>query len=426
MARLVVQGGKRLEGSIPACGAKNAALPIIAASLLARGKVVLQRVPNISDVWVMSDILRAMGARVDYDARTFRMELDTATLSTTTAPEDLVRKMNASFDVAGPLLACYGEARVSLPGGCKLGPRPVDLHLEGFRKLGAEVVSSRGFVHVKAPGRLKGGHILFPKVSVGATKNCIMAATMAQGETLLENCAREPEIVDLCHFLVKMGARIEGAGTSTLRVQGVDRLHPAEHVIVADRIEVGTYLIGAAVTAGDVTLTECVPKHVQALLSRLREAGQEVEAGDTWVRVRGRRPIRPLEIATQPYPGFPTDLHPQIVAMLCLADGTSTLQENIFSGRFMYVMELVRLGANVRADDRQVLIRGVQCLSGAPVDAPDIRAGGGLVLAALAAEGESVVSGVEFVDRGYQDLERRLSSLGADIVRIEEPLPQVV
>lgn len=423
MARLVVQGGKPLEGSIPACGAKNAALPIIAATLLARGEVVLERVPNISDVWVMSDILRGLGVKVEFEGKG-RMLLDTSNITTTTAPDELVRKMNASFDIAGPLLACYGEAKVSLPGGCRLGPRPVDLHLEGFKKLGAEIVGEHGFAHVRATG-LKGAHIRFPKVSVGATKNCLMAATMAEGMTLLENCAREPEIGDLADFLVKMGARIEGIGTSRLRVHGVPRLHPAHHQIVADRIETGTYLIGAAMTGGDVTLTQCVPEHVNALLDEVRAAGQEVTAGDDWVRVQGRRPIRALDVSTAPYPGFPTDLHPQLVAMLCLGEGTSTLQENIFSGRFMYVMELVRLGAKVKAEDRHVVIKGVSKLSGAPVDAPDIRAGGGLVLAALAAEGETVISGVEFVDRGYQDLEERLGALGADIVRVQGPLPRV-
>ncbi len=422
MARLVVQGGKPLQGSIPACGAKNAALPIIAATLLARGEVVLERVPDISDVAVMSDILRGLGVKVQFEGKG-RMLLDTSNITTTTAPDELVRKMNASFDVAGPLLACYGEARVSMPGGCRLGPRPVDLHLEGFKKLGAEILSEGGYAHVRASG-LKGAHIRFPKVSVGATKNCLMAATMAEGMTLLENCAREPEIGDLAEFLVKMGARIEGIGTTRLRVHGVERLHPAQHTIVADRIEVGTYLIGAAITGGDITLTECVPEHVAALLDHLREAGQEVSVGETSVRLQGR-PIRALDVSTAPYPGFPTDLHPQLVAMLCLGDGTSTLQENIFSGRFMYVMELVRLGAKVKAEDRHVVIKGVSGLSGAPVDAPDIRAGGGLVLAALAAEGETVISGVEFVDRGYQDLEERLRSLGADIVRVQGPLPRV-
>ncbi|MBI3929079.1 MAG: UDP-N-acetylglucosamine 1-carboxyvinyltransferase [Armatimonadetes bacterium] len=422
MARLVICGPTPLRGTIQASGAKNAALPIMAASILARGEVILHRVPNISDVWTMTEILRAMGARVDYNGDG-RMRLDTSRVATT-APDELVRQMNASFDIAGPLLACYGEANVSLPGGCKLGPRPVNLHIEGFRKLGAEVTAEHGFVKARA-SKLKGAHILFPMVSVGATKNCMMAATLAEGETVIRNCAREPEIVDLANFLVAMGARIEGIGHSTVRVHGVKKLHGTEYSIIGDRIETGTFLIGAALTAGEITIEQCTANHLEALLGRLAEAGQDIELRDNAIRLRARRPIKPLEIATAPYPGFPTDLHPQIVSMLALADGASVLQENIFSGRWMYVMELVRLGADVRVSDRQILIRGVPRLTGAPVDAPDIRAGGALVLAALAAEGETIISGVEYIDRGYQDIEGRLISLGADITRVEQPLQPI-
>ncbi|MGE0490375.1 MAG: UDP-N-acetylglucosamine 1-carboxyvinyltransferase [Vulcanimicrobiota bacterium] len=422
MARLVISGPTPLRGSLPASGAKNAALPIIAASILAQGRVVLERVPNISDVWCMADILRGMGAQVDYNGDG-RMVLDTSKVNTV-APHELVRKMNASFDVAGPLLACYGEAEVSLPGGCRLGPRPVDLHIMGFRKLGAEVTSERGFVKARAK-RLVGDRIVFPKVSVGATKNCLMAATLAEGETLLENCAREPEIVDLANFLIKMGANIQGHGSSSITIKGVKRLHGVEYHILADRIEVGTYLIGAVVTGGDLTIEDCVPEHVASLLDRLREAGQEVTVWDKSVRVKHVHPIKPLEVATAPYPGFPTDLHPQMVTMMTLADGASILQETIFSGRFMYAMELVRLGAKLKVSDRQVLVRGTDRLFGVPVDAPDIRAGGALVLAALAAEGETVISGVRYIDRGYQEIESRLSSVGAHIRRLEQPLTPV-
>ncbi|MCA9796102.1 MAG: UDP-N-acetylglucosamine 1-carboxyvinyltransferase, partial [Candidatus Eremiobacteraeota bacterium] len=295
MARLVISGPTPLRGSLPASGAKNAALPIIAASILAQGRVVLERVPNISDVWCMADILRGMGAKVDYNGDG-RMVLDTSKVNTV-APHELVRKMNASFDVAGPLLACYGEAEVSLPGGCRLGPRPVDLHIMGFRKLGAEVSSERGFVKARAK-KLVGDRIVFPKVSVGATKNCLMAATLAEGETLLENCAREPEIVDLANFLIKMGANIQGHGSSSITIQGVKRLQGCEYQILADRIEVGTYLIGAVVTRGDLTIEDCVPEHVASLLDRLREAGQEVTVWDKAVRVKHVHPIKPLEVAT--------------------------------------------------------------------------------------------------------------------------------
>jgi UDP-N-acetylglucosamine 1-carboxyvinyltransferase len=389
----------------------------MAASLLARGQAVLHRVPNISDVWTLTAILRSVGCQVDFEGQDL-MTLDTSKLTTTTAPDHLVRKMNASFDIMGPLLAAYGEAQVSLPGGCNLGSRPVDLHLAGFRKLGAEVTSERGFVKAKAKS-LRGGHIVFPKVSVGATKNCLMAATLAKGESLLENCAREPEIVDLAAYLIKMGAKIEGLGTPTLRVQGVDELHSTEYTVVADRIEVGTYLLAGAATQGDLTIEECVPEHVQSLLDQLREAGQQIEVEGSRIRVVGRRPILPMSVSTQPYPGFPTDLHPQLVAFACLAQGTSTIEESIFNGRFMYAMELVRLGGDVRVSNRQVVVRGVSSLQGAPVDSPDIRAGGALVIAALAAQGESSITGVNFIDRGYQSIEKSLASVGADISRVD-------
>ncbi len=423
MSRLVIQGPTPLKGSIEASGAKNAALPIIAASILARGVVELERVPNISDVWTMADILRGMGAKVEYNGDG-RMHLDTSDVNTV-APHELVRKMNASFDVAGPLLACYGEAEVSLPGGCRLGPRPVDLHIMGFRKLGAEVSSERGFVKARA-SKLTAAQIVFPKVSVGATKNIMMAATLAEGTSVIENCAREPEIIDLAEFLIAMGAKVEGHGTSTIRVTGVERLRGTKYSIVPDRIEVGTYLLGAAVTGGDLTVERCVPEHLDALTARLREAGQKVTETKDSIRLEAVLPFKPLEIATAPYPGFPTDLHPQMVVLMCLADGTSTLQETIFSGRFMYVMELVRLGAQIKVNDRSVLVRGVDKLVGAPVDAPDIRAGGALVLAGLAAHGETRISGVRFIDRGYQHFEERLNSIGANVRRLEKPVPSAV
>jgi UDP-N-acetylglucosamine 1-carboxyvinyltransferase len=417
MARLVVQGGIPLHGKLEANGAKNAALPIMAAALLAKGPVTLRRVPNISDVWTLTGILRAMGCQVEYDGEGL-MKLDTSTLTTTKAPDHLVRKMNASFDIMGPLLAAYGEGEVSLPGGCNLGSRPVDLHLAGFRKLGAEVTSQRGFVRANAK-KLHGAHILFPKVSVGATKNCLMAATVAEGETVLENCAREPEIVDLANFLVAMGAKIEGLGRQTMRVTGVEKLHGVDYSVVADRIEVGTYLVAAAITQGDVVIENCVPEHLESLLELLREMGQELEVRHDSIRLQGRSPIKPISVSTEPYPGFPTDLHPQLVALATLANGTTTVTENIFNGRFMYAMELVRLGGDVRVSHRDVIIRGVKQLDGAPVDAPDIRAGGALVCAALAAHGESTISGVNFIDRGYQEIEKRLSHLGAKIVRAD-------
>lgn len=425
-SRLIVNGGTPLKGSLVASGAKNACLPIMAASILAKGEVELDRVPDISDVGVMANILRQIGVKVDFNAERGEMHLDSSHLTTTRAPEDLVRRMNASFDIMGPLLARCGEGDVSMPGGCRLGPRPVNFHIEAFRQLGAEVKVEGGFVKARAgAGGLKGCRIIFPAVSVGATKNAMMASTMAEGVTILENCAREPEISDLAHFLIKMGAKIEGIGTQTLKIEGVKEMHGATHTIMADRIEGCTYLLGAVVTHGDITIEKFEAEYSGALLEQLRKAGQEVIVKDHSVRVIGRSPIKPLDIATAPYPGFPTDLHPPMVTMLALADGVSALSETIFDGRFMYVMELVRLGADLLASGKYVRIRGVKKLYGAPVDAPDIRAGGALVLAALAAEGETIIRGVKYIDRGYQNIEQKLRSLGASIERVEEPLKEI-
>ncbi len=418
MSRILVKGPTPLIGKIKASGAKNACLPILAASILAKGVVKLHRVPKISDVETMLGILQGMGVKSEWTGPE-ELVLDTSSVITT-APEELVRQMNASFDVAGPLLARYGEANISLPGGCRLGPRPVDMHLMGFKKLGASVTSEHGMVHARAK-KLVGARITFPKVSVGATKNCLMAAVLADGTTVLENCAKEPEIVDLADFLVAMGAKISGQGTSILTVEGVSEMHGVEYSVLADRIEAGTFLIAAVMTGGEVTVEDCRPEDLNALIGVLREAGQSVEVGANYVKVKAERPILPVEVATAPHPGFPTDLHPQLVAMLGLADGASLLNETIFSGRFMYAMELVRLGARLRVSDRQVFIRGVDQYSGAPVDAPDLRAGAALVLAGMAAEGETLISGVHFIDRGYQRLEERLRSLGANIVRLKQP-----
>ena len=423
-SRLIIEGGTPLKGTLEASGAKNACLPIMAASILAQGQVELERVPNISDVRVMASILDKIGVKVEFDAQAGHMLLDSSELTTTRAPEDLVRRMNASFDVMGPLLARCGHGEVSMPGGCRLGPRPVNYHIEAFRKLGAEVKVEGGFVTAQAK-RLKGAHIIFPAVSVGATKNAMMAATMAEGTTILEGCAREPEISDLANFLIKMGAKISGVGSQTLRIEGVEKLHGAKHSIIADRIEGCTYLIGAAMTQGDLTIDKFEAEYSAAFLAQLEKAGQEVIVGEHYVRVKGRRPILPLEIATSPYPGFPTDLHPQIVALLSIANGVSALAETIFDSRFMYVMELVRLGADLLASGKYVRIRGVEQLVGAPVDAPDIRAGGALVMAGLAAQGETIIRGVKYIDRGYQKLEQNLRSLGAKIERVEEPLKEL-
>jgi UDP-N-acetylglucosamine 1-carboxyvinyltransferase len=400
-----------------ALGAKNAALPIMAAAILCRGDVVLTRVPDISDVRVMSEILRSLGVRVERpDASTLVLNADG--VNTTRAPYELVRQMNASFDVTGPLLARFGEADVALPGGCNLGQRRVNLHLDAFRLLGAEVHRLHGFVQAKA-NRLVGTTIGFPMVSVGATKNAMMAACLARGTTVIENAAQEPEVADLTHFLNEMGARIGGAGTSRLEIEGVERLHGGTYEITSDRIVTGTFLTMAAITGGDVRIRRCHPEFHDALVTQLRKANQLVDVEGDTIRLRGRRPIAPLEVATAPYPGFPTDLHPPLVAMLALADGTSILRETIFDGRFMYAGELVRLGANIRITDHTAIIAGVRFMAGAPVEAPDIRGGGALIAAALGAEGESLIGGLQYVDRGYERIHEQLAGLGADIERVE-------
>ena len=419
--RLVIQGGHKLEGHIGASGAKNACLPLMAASILADGPVELERVPNISDVRIMVNILKGLGVTVQ-DFCDGRMVFDSSTLNTTRAPEDLVVRMNASFDVLGPLLTRFGQGDVSLPGGCKLGPRPVNLHLDAMESLGAEITKEGGFVKARA-SRLKGCRIVFPLVSVGVTKNSMMAASMAEGTTVLENCAREPEIVDLADMLNDMGARISGAGTSTLTIEGVDKLHGVKHTVISDRIEAGTYLLAGAITQGDVCVENIRPDRLETFLNMLRKAGQEIIIDGNNIRVKGKRPILPLAITTAPHPGFPTDLHPPMAALLSLAQGSSIINETIFGGRYMYVMELGRLGADILVNGQTARISGVPGFVGAPVDAPDIRAGGALVLAGLAAEGETVIRGVRYIDRGYQDLESRLTSLGADIKRVQAPLP---
>lgn len=418
MAHLVIEGGHPLDGELEVPGAKNAALPIMAASLLCQGDVELTRVPDISDVRVMADILRALGVKVEF-AGDGRMLLNADGVHSVRAPYELVRRMNASFDVTGPLLARFGQAEVALPGGCNLGQRRVNLHLDAFRSLGAEVHRLHGYVEARSTG-LRGSEIFFPRVSVGATKNAMMAACLAEGVTTLENAAQEPEVRDLASFLNAMGARVTGAGTSRIRVEGGGRLHGGAYAIVPDRIVAGTLLVMAAVAGGRVTLRGCALADLEAVLGELRQAGQIVRVSGESVTLEARRPVRPLEIATAPHPGFPTDLHPLMASLLVFAQGTSMITETIFDGRFIYVGELVRLGANIRITDHTVVITGVRFLAGAPVEAPDIRAGGALIAAALAAEGETIVGGLEFIDRGYQAIHETLARLGARIRRVDK------
>lgn len=416
MSYLEVAGGNRLEGNVVVSGAKNAALPVMAACLLMEGDVFLHRIPDISDVWIMTDILKSLGARVEFEGKG-DMRVNCDGVDSVRAPYELVGRMNASFDIAGPLIARYGEAEVSLPGGCNLGSRPVNLHIDGFRALGAEVDSEHGYIRARTKG-LKGAKISFPKSSVGATKNCMMAAVLAEGETVLENAAMEPEVSDLALFLNAAGARIDGVGTSTLVIRGVKKLGGIEYEIIPDRLLTGMYLIAAAATMGDVTVENTRPEFLDSLLTLLQSAGQHMEAGSDWVRLRGGRPVLPFEVISAPYPGFPTDLQPIVTALATVGSGTSVVVETIFDRRYMYVDELRRLGADISLSDRTCVVRGVPRLSAAPVKAHDIRAGGALIVAALAAEGESTIEGLEFIDRGHEKIEEVLSGIGARIRRV--------
>ena len=418
MSYLKVIGGNKLNGSIEVSGAKNAALPIMAASLLTGEDIKLTRVPNISDVWIMADILRSLGAKVDFEGKG-EMLINAGGVNRVNPSYELVGKMNASFDITGPLLARFGEASVPLPGGCNLGSRPVDMHISAFRDLGAHVVYEHGYVKAWATS-LHGRKISFSKISVGTTKNSMMAACVAEGITILENAAMEPEIVDLAVFLNKMGARISGAGSSTITIEGVEKLHGTSYEIIPDRILTGLYLTCGALTKGEITVTKTKPVFLDAFLVKMEAAGQLVSTGNDFIKIKGKNPIRPIQLSSAPYPGFPTDLQPIMTAFLTIANGTSVVTETIFDRRYMYIDELRRLGADLSISDRTCIIRGVSGLSGAPVKAHDIRAGGALILASLCAEGESTINGLEFIDRGHEHIETVLSSVGANIRRIND------
>lgn len=418
MARLLIRGGKKLRGKMSAKGAKNAALPIMAASLLVSGPVTLERVPDITDVHVMISILEALGAKVTYDHESM-MQIDASGVNGYRAPYELVKKIHASFDIAGPLLARFHQAEVPLPGGCVLGNRGVNFHVDGFEALGANVAVDHGYLVAKAD-RLEGARILIGRSSVGATKNIMMASVTADGKTVLENAAREPEVVDLAHFLNDCGAKIQGAGTSEIHVEGVEKLRGGNHRIISDRLEAGTWLLAGAITGGDVTVADIPPAFLDAFLDKLEATGAQVERSQNSIRVIRAKAIAPVEIMTAPFPGFPTDLQPQFVAYLSGADGTSIVTETIFDGRFMYAAELQRMGADVKITDRTAVVKGVPYLTGAPVEAPDIRAGGALILAGLCAQGETSIGGTEYIDRGYEKPELRLREIGADIQRVSE------
>ncbi|MBV8644944.1 MAG: UDP-N-acetylglucosamine 1-carboxyvinyltransferase [Candidatus Eremiobacteraeota bacterium] len=422
---LRVFGGARLEGSVEIQGAKNAALPIMAASLLARGKVTLHRVPRITDVSVMWSLLEALGARVSLQDRN-TLTIDASNVNLYRAPYTLVRKLAASFDLCGPLLGRFGRAEVPLPGGCVLGTRATDMHEAAFRALDAEVAVAHGYLIASArDGRLRGGEMEFRMPSVGATKNAMLAAVTAAGTTTIHNAAMEPEVVDLANFLVAMGAKISGQGGDTIRIIGVRELRGVEYEIIPDRISTGTLLLAGAITRGDVTVKRTRPDDLASLQFALGECGVAVTSGADWIRVQAGTVKGGTDVVTAPHPGFPTDLQPQILSFLCTAPGVSVVEESIFNARFSYVNELVRMGADVRVamDNNTALVKGVASLSGAPVEAPDIRAGAALVLAGLAAAGETEIIGLEYIDRGYERLEETLSALGAQVQRASGIVP---
>ena len=420
MEQLVIHGGNPLRGRVKIGGAKNAVLPIIAAALLgSRGVSVLDDVPALEDVYTISSVLRSLGVKADYSAAEHRLTIDATRIETLSAPYELVRKMRASFLIMGPLLAREGRAEISLPGGCAIGTRPIDLHLKGFEALGAQIEITQGAIHASAPNGLKGARIYFDFPSVGATENVMMAASCAEGQTILENPALEPEIVDLANYLNVMGAHIRGAGTNQIKIDGVPGLMAADYTIIPDRIEAGTYMVAAAMTGGDVFIENAISEHLKPVVAKLKEAGAQIEEDIAGIRVRADGKMKAIDLKTLPYPGFPTDMQAQFMAMLAVAEGTSVVTETVFENRFMHVEELQRMGAAIRVDGRTATVEGGRPLTGAAVRATDLRAGAAMVLAGLVADGETRVGYIHHIDRGYDDLVAKLVALGADIRRTE-------
>lgn len=418
MDRFIVRGGRTLAGEVRVSGAKNAALPILAAALMVPGKVRFENLPHLNDVTTMLQLLGRMGVEVLLDD-TGSVELDATDLASNVAPYDLVRTMRASIVVLGPLLARQHEAEVSLPGGCAIGARPVNLHVKALEKLGVEFEVTDGYIKGRAPGGLVGGKVLFEKITVTGTENVLMAAVLARGETIIENAAREPEVTDLADCLVSLGAQIEGIGTDTLRIQGVSALHGGTHRIIPDRIEAGTFLVAAAATRGSCTLADCLPSHLDATLMKLEEAGAEITRGDNVVSLdmHGQRP-RAVDITTLEYPGFATDMQAQFVALNAVAEGTGIVTETIFENRMMHIPEMQRMGAQIDLNAATATVKGIERLKGAPVMSTDLRASASLVVAGLVADGETTVDRVYHIDRGYERIEEKLRRLGADIERV--------
>lgn len=417
MDKLVITGGRPLNGEVRISGAKNAALPIVAATLLAETPMTVTNVPHLQDITTSMELLSQMGVELTIGER-MTIEVDASTISNPVAPYELVKTMRASILVLGPLLARCGKADVSLPGGCAIGSRPVNLHIDGLRAMGAEIEVKNGIVHAKAD-RLKGATIVFEIVTVTGTENLMMAATLAEGITILENAAREPEVVDLANCLIAMGAKISGAGTSKITIEGVEKLHGAEYAVQPDRIETGTFLVAAAITGGKVKARDTDPTLLDAVLQKLRDAGAEITLGDDWIELdmHGKR-AKAVDVHTAPYPAFPTDMQAQFMALNCVAEGAGVVRETIFENRFMHVQELQRMGASIAVEGNTAMVRGVDKLTGAPVMATDLRASASLIIAALAAEGETHVDRIYHVDRGYQNIEEKLQGLGARIQRV--------
>lgn len=418
MAKILVEKSGPLNGTIKINGAKNAVLPILAATLLASDTCTLEEIPSLRDVSVMGELLTALGAKVT-PLTDGRMTVDPSAGILSEAPYELIQKMRASFFVMGPLLAKNGIARISMPGGCAIGARPIDLHLKGFAALGAEIKLGHGFVEAKAD-KLVGATIYLDFPSVGATENIMMAATLAEGTTIIENAAEEPEIIDLANFLNKLGANVKGAGTDTIRILGVKELGSTTHTVIPDRIETGTYMIAAAMTRGNLMIENVVPSHLKPIIAKLRECGVEIEEGDDYLRVDGKNRLDSVDITTLPYPGFPTDLQAQFMSLLTITEGTGIVSETVFENRFMHVSELNRMGANIKIEGHSAVVQGRGNLQGAQVKATDLRAGAALILAGLVADGVTEIGDIYHIDRGYVEIEKKLRGVGANIRRVED------
>ncbi|MEK3883764.1 UDP-N-acetylglucosamine 1-carboxyvinyltransferase [Paenibacillus sp. PL2-23] len=423
MTKIIVRGGQRLTGTVRVSGAKNAVLPILAASLLAtEGDSVICDVPLLDDVMTIQNVLASLGAQITYNDE--KMHISAPLITSFEAPYELIRKMRASFLVMGPLLARIGKVRISLPGGCAIGTRPIDQHLKGFEAMGAEITLGHGFIEASAPSKLKGAKIYLDVASVGATENIMMAAALAQGTTTIENAAKEPEIVDLANYINAMGGKVRGAGTGMIRIEGVERMHGAAHNVIPDRVEAGTYMIAAAITGGDVFVEGAIADHLTPVISKLQEMGVEITESDNGIRVRSGMSLKAVDVKTLPHPGFPTDMQSQMMALLLASEGTSLVTETVFENRFMHVEQFQKMKANIKVDGRTAIVTGGTKLSGAKVCATDLRAGAALICAALRAEGETEVTGLHHIDRGYVDITGKLASLGANIYRVEADAEQ--